>query len=379
MEYLRHGRAVVPLGGIFDSLEDAIRFTEKLEDEKLMESLNSLKFLINEEGYLQIEINETEYFLSITALKDICRLLKLPVSFINKFPIGNLVLDNLNKNPYLIDDAHLRQFIVWNWEDRKVVAGILPADAPHLPLHEFLTTVNAESDFGNGEKKLDSIAITGEEVVSYYLLSEEVTREGFSFTPGFSLHYSATRTADTVVYPFYKMTVTTRLGEIFDFDFESAKKLQVASRRKSDFTNFTLQLFTRYLGEDLGVDMENTLKRGTVANQLSSLKFGLLKILKSRATSVYGYQGMKIKSGAIVEEIIPEYKQFLEANREELKRREKFETNTMQVDFYLPVYYNRFFTFRSSSENPYYFIRYRKTIGALFDRILEETGDVLVD
>ncbi len=375
MEYYRHGRSLVPLGQIFEDADNAIQFCQDFEKGVESPPLNNLRFAVDEEGYLNIGIDEQSYFISYFALKDLCRMLKLPISFVNKFPPSKLMLENLNQNPYLLEDGHLIRLITWQWEEKNVITGVLPAEAAYIPLTEYLTTLNDESVFQREATKLESIVITGEEVVQYFLLPEEIAQDGYSFTGGYALHYRPLQMADTIVQPFYRMNVTSPNGEIFDFDFESAKKLHIAGRRKKDFEDVMMELSTEYSGEDIGVDFENTLKRGTAARKISSIKFGLLKALKSRATSIYSYTGHKVEGGAITEEVIPEYKQFLQVHRERLKTQEKFETNNMPADFYLPLYLNRIFTFRSSSENPYFFIRYRRAIGTIFDKILEEASD----
>ncbi|MEJ2634652.1 MAG: hypothetical protein P8184_05105 [Calditrichia bacterium] len=378
MEYYRHGRTLVPMGGVFDDADSAIQFAAEFETGVRTEQVKSLQFTVNEDGYLNIFIGEEPFFLTYPALKDVCRMLKLPASFINKFPPSGLMLENLNQNPYKKEDAHTIKLITWKWEENQVIAGFLPMEVPHIPIGEYLTTLKDEGVFNRDDAKLDSIVVNGEEVVLYFLLPEEMAQEGFSFNAGYSLHYCPAQTNDTVIYPFYHMAVTTQTGELFDFDFESAKKLHIAKRKKKDFEQVTMELSTQYAGEDLGVDFENNLKRGITARRLSSLKFALLKTLKSRATSIYSYNGIKVETGAIVEEVVPEFKQFVQSHREQLKTKENYETNSMAVDFYLPLFYNRIFTFRSSSENPYFFVRYRRSIGKMFDKILEETGDIIL-
>lgn len=378
MEYNRHGRSLIPVGGIFEEPQSALQFVNNFEKDIISEPLQTLQFEVEENGYLTIYLSENLYFITYTALKDLCKLLKLPASFINKFPPSRLMLDNLNRNPYLKEDSQPVKFIIWKWEDQEVIAGILPAGIGHIPTAEFLQLMENANVFHRDNTRLDSLVITGEEIVQYFLLPEEITRDSYSFSGGFALHYSPTRLSDTSIYPFYRMAVTTQQGELFDFDFEATKKLHIVKRRKPDFVEKTIELATEYVGENLGFDIDNNLKRGVVAREIFSVKLALLKHLKSKSTFIYNYHGIKVEPGAVVEEIIPEYKYFLQTNREELKNLEKFEANTKRVDFYLPLFYNRIFTFPASSENGYFFIRYRQAIGKIFDKILEEAGDVLL-
>ncbi len=378
MEYFRHGRTVIPLGGIFDSASDALQFVADAEKEIRHTPINSIRFAIDEEGYLTIQLEENSYFLTYTALKDLCKQLKLPVSFVNKFPPSGLMLENLNQNPYLLEDAHLIHLIIWRWGEKEVIAGILPGEISYISLQNYLGFMQEQGAFSREDIQLDSLVVTGEELVSYFLLSEEVKREGFGFKGGFALHYSSTRAANSFVHPFYRMEIASPSGELFDFDFEVDKNLRLIRRQSNDFEGATLEVAARYEGEDLGVDYETNLKRGLVARNLSSLRFSLLKYLKSKATSTYSYNGMKIEAGAIVEEIIPEYKQFVTAHKEQFKQKEKFEINSMEADFYLPVYFNRLYNFRANLENPYYVIRYRKAISTILEKILEEVGDILL-
>jgi len=378
MEYFRHGRTVIPLGGIFDSANDALQFVADVEKGIRSTPVNSLRFSIDDEGYLNIQLDEERYFLTYTALKDLCKQLKLPVSFVNKFPPSGLMLENLNQNPYLLEDTHLIQLIIWRWDEKEVVAGILPSEASYISLQDYLGFMRDQGSFEREDIQLESLVLTGEEFVSYFLFSEDIDREGFGFKGGFALHYSSTRATNSFVHPFYRMEIASPSGELFDFDFEVDKNLRLIRRQSNDFEGATLEVAARYEGEDLGVDYETNLKRGLVARNLSSVRFSLLKYLKSKATSTYNYNGMKVESGAIVEEIIPEFKQFVTAHQDQFKQKEKFEINSMEVDFYLPVYLNRLYNFRANLENPYFVIRYRKAISAIFEKILEEVGDILL-
>lgn len=378
MEYWRHGRTVVPLGGIFENSDEALAFAGDFELENSVVRTRQMQFKVDEEAYLRLEIGDRDYFITYTALKDLGKLLKVPASFINKFPPSALMLENLNRNPYLQDENFAVRLTIWKWEEQQVIAGILPEEIPFIPIREYLAMQDENGSFQRETAQLDAIAITGEEVVTYFLHPEEINEEGFSFRSGYALHYSPTRLADTLILPFYKMQVTTPTGELFDFDFESGKKLRIAKRRKKDFAELTSQFATQYNGEDLGIDYPNTLKKGEIARQLSSVKFGLLKNLKSRATGIFSYSGIKAEPGLVIDEVIPEYKQFMVNNRERMKGMERYEINSILVDFYLPLYFNRIFTFQPASENPYFFLRYRKTIGAIFEKVLEEAGDVVL-
>ncbi len=378
MEYYRHGRTLVPAGSIFDNVDDALNFAKEFEMEPLTEKLNSVRFAVDENGYLNVQIGDAAYYLTYSALKDLCSLLKMPISFINKFPPSRLMLETLNKNPYLTDDSQTVTFLIWKWEEKLVIAGILQHDIVSIPVAGYLEIMKEYDAFSRESTQLDAIVINGDEVVTYFILPNEVAREGFSFYGGFAIHYSPVRATDTNVYPFYRMSVTSRNGELFDFDFESPKKLRVAKRKKKDYQQLTMEFATQYEGEDLGVDFENTLKRGIASRQLSSVKFAISKLLKSRATSAYSYNGVKVESSTVAQEIIPEFKQFVAAHQDMIKQREPYEVNTMQMDFYLPLYFNRMFTFQSSSENPYFFVKYRQTIGKVMNKILEEVGDIVL-
>ncbi len=377
MEYWRQGRTVIPVGGIYQSYQTAIEHVQEFEEEPRSLPLKEVRFGTNEEGYLTVHLGEELFFITYPALKTLAKTLKLPPAFINKFPPSRLVLEALNNNPYLLEENSLANFVLWKWKDRRVISGFLSREMVSLPLLHILQM--AEDYRRDDEVELESIALTGEEVVLYFLLPEEIARDGFEFRSGFALHYSPTLPVDTVVSPFYRMAVTSPSGEIFDFDFEAPKRLRVAKRRKSDFEQLTLQFATQYRGEDLGVDLETNLKRGIAARQLSEVRFSVWKALKSRTTSVYNYNGLKVERKTVTGELLPEYHQFLAEHQELLKNKEPFEINSLLVNFYFPLLLNRIYTFPPSSESPYFLIRYRRTIGRMFNRILEEMGDMVLD
>ncbi len=375
MEYWRHGRTVVPLGGTFENVDETLQFIGEFEQESILQRTQSLRFKVDEEAFLRIELGEQDYFITYTALKDLCKLLKVPASFINKFPPSTLMLENLNRNPYLQEENLSLRLNIWKWENNLVIAGIMPEEIPTISLREYLEMQRDYDMFSRKGVDTESIVITGEEVVVYFLLEEEMEGNGFLFRSGYALHFSPTRATDTYIVPFYKMQVTAPTGEPFDFDFESAKKLRVARRKKKDFIELTNRFATSYNGEDLGIDFNNTLKKGELCRQLSSVRFGILKMLKSRATSIFNYSGMRAEPGLVVDEVIPEYRQFIAANRERMKGMENYEINTLPVDFYLPLYLNRIYTFPPAGENPYFLLKYRKTIGTLLEKLLEETSN----
>lgn len=379
MEYYRFGRVVVPEGGLFDDIDSAIEFAGNLEDEVLLEQIQNLSFTTDDEGTLTVLINNKRYFITLTALKDLCKLLKVPASYINKFPGRSLVLENLNNNPYLKENADTVKLVVWQSEDYPVIAGVLPGTDPAMQFTEFFEMMRDNNVFTRESTKLDQIALTSEEAVAYFYLPEEMTHERFSFNLGYALRYSATRFVDTTVTPFVKMTVVTNAGEPFDFDFESSKKLRIAKRKKEDFLSKTLEICQAYQGEDLGVYYEEAVKCGTVARNLDSVKYSLLKFAKSKAVSTYNYSGVKVDGNQVTEEVIPEYLEFYKAHKDDLKQMETYAANNLRADFYLPIFLNRFFTFQANIENPNFMIRYRKAIGSIFNKTLDEVGDLLVD
>lgn len=379
MDYYRHGRVLVPEGGIFDDLESAIQFARALETDVIQEQIQNLSFTTDDEGVLIVLINNKPYFITLSALKDLCKLLKVPASYINKFPGRNLVLENLNNNPYLKENADLVKLVIWENEINPVISGVLPGNDAAMPLKEYFELLQDEQVFERENTRLDQIVITGEEAVLYFYLPEEITREGFGFNLGYAFHYSSTTATDFVIQPFCKMTVVSSSGEPFDFDFESSKKLHTAKRKKEDFLSKTIELSQFYVGQDLGVYAEEALKYGTVSRNLDSVKYALLKYFKSRALSTYNYGGMKVDGNEVAQEVIPEYKEFYSANQEDLKQMEIYVANNLTVNFYLPVFLNRIYTFQPNIENPNFLIRYRKTIGNSLNKVMDEVGDLVVD
>ncbi len=379
MEYYRFGRVVVPEGGLFDDAASAIEFATNLEDGVINEQIQNLSFTTDDEGTLVVLVNNKRYFITITALKELCKMLKVPASYLNKFPGRTLVLENLNNNPYLKDNSDTVKLVVWQSEDYPVIAGVLPGIDPAMQMTEFLEMMRDNGVFERETSKLDQIAISDEEIVVYFYLPEEMTHERFKFQLGYSIHYASTRMVDTIVSPFVKMTVVTGGGEPFDFDFESSKKLRIAKRKKEDFLSETIEIVQTYNGNDLGVYYEEAVKCGMLTRNIDSVRFAILKFLKSKATSVYNYNGVKVDANQVAEEVIPEYMEFYKAHKDELKKMETYAANNLQVNFYLPIYLNRFFTFQANIENPNFMIRYRKAIGQAMTKMLDEVGDLVVD
>ncbi len=383
MQYSRFGRALVPFGELFDTVDEAIQFLDEEELEPFTEQTQNLSFSTDDEGMLNILINNKRYFITIPALKDLCKMLKVPASYINKFPGSGLVLENLNNNPYLTSNSDLIKIILWKGEmdtvEYPVIAGVLDGGDPALPYRDYLSILQDENVFERDTTKLDHIALTSEEMVLYFTLPDEIARDGFSFKGGYSIHYSATRAVDTVFQPFFTTTIVSAAGEPFDFDYEMGKKLRIFKRKKEDFLNGTLENSYTYAGEDLGVCYEEAMKHATVSKNLNTIKFAVLKYLKGKAVSSYNYNGVKVDGNAVVEEVIPEFKEFMAAYGEQIKHMETYASNNLSVDFYLPIFYNRFFTFAPNIENPHFMIKYRKAIGACMNKILDEVGDLVVD
>ncbi len=379
MEYFRFGRVVVPEGGLFDDWGSALDFVSNLEDEVLTEQIQNLSFTTDDEGTLVVLVNNKRHLITLTALKELCKMLKVPASYLNKFPGRTLVLENLNNNPYLKDNTDMVKLVVWKSEDYPVIAGVLPGMDAAMQMTELLEMMRDNGVFEREATKLDQIAVSDEEIVLYFYLPEEMAHERFTFQLGYAIHYAPTRMADTVVSPFVKMTVVSSNGEPFDFDFESSKKLRWAKRKKEDFLSETLEIVQTYSGNDLGVYYEEAVKCGTICRNIDSVRFAILKFLKSKATSVYNYNGLKVDGNQVTEEIIPEYLEFYRAHKDELKKMETYAANNMQVSFYLPIYLNRFFTFQANIENANYMIRYRRAIGQVLTKMLDEVGDLVVD
>lgn len=379
MEYTRFGRAVVPLGGLFDDVESALNAAEAAEADRLMERVQDLGFVTEDDGILNVLINNKRYHITQSALKDLCKLLKVPAGYINKFPGSSLVLENLNGNPYRIDNSDSVHLVIWNGEERPVIAGVLPGEDAAMPASEFLGILDDGGVFSREGLDLDQIVLTGEEVALYFLRSEETTQEGFTFQLGYSLHYSPTRAVDTVALPFCKMSIVAGTGEPFEFDFEAGTRLRVAKRKKDDFVGKTLEIGQSYGGEDMGYFYEEAIKYGTIARNLDSVRFALLKFYKSKAVSTYNYSGMKLDGNQVAQETIPEYRQFASANRDQLKELATYAANNLQVSFYVPTFFNRIYTMPSNLDNPHFLLRYRKAIGTMLTKTLDEVGDIVVD
>lgn len=380
MEYQRFGRSLVPDGGLFDDYESAMEFVQALESDVFMDQVQNLSFTTDEEGLLNVLVNNKRYYITNLALKELCKLLKVPASYINKFPGRDLVLENLNNNPYLKNNDELIKLIVWsNGEEHPVIAGVLSGDDPAMTMTEYLELMHSNGTFEREEIKLDQIAVTDDELVVYFYLPKEIKRNGYSFHGGFALHYSSNRANDTVVFPFCKMSVVASTGEPFDFDFEGKRKLHVAKRKKEDFLSKTIELGQTYIGEDLGAYYEEAMKYGTVTQNMDTIKYSVLKYFKSRAVSSYNYSGIKVDGNVVTKEIIPEYSHFYSANKDDLMTMETYTANNLPVSFYIPAFFNRIFTFQSSVESPYFMLRYRKSIGNMLHKLLDEVGDIIVD
>ncbi len=379
MEYFRFGRVLTPEGALFDDAESALEFCRSLESETILEQMQSLSFTTDDEGLLEVLINNKRHNITLPALKDLCKMLKVPASYINKFPGRDLVLENLNNNPYLLDNSETVKIVLWEGENLPVIAGVLPGEDPAMSYGELLSMMNDSGVFRRENCELDQIAFTGEEMALYFYLPESITQERFNFNVGYALHYSGNRAVDTVIHPFCRMTVVAPSGEPFDFDFEGNKKLYIAKRKKEDFLSTTLDLAQHYQGENLGMYYEEALKYGTLSRNLDKVKYAILKYCKSRAVSTYNYSGVKEDPNEVAQEIIPEYRHFTNENKDALKEMEPYAANNLQVDFYLPVYFNRIYTYHANLDSPYFMMRYRKAIGNVLNKILDDLGDLMVD
>ncbi|RMH97259.1 MAG: hypothetical protein D6681_12110 [Calditrichaeota bacterium] len=379
MNYHRFGRTLVPEGGLFDDVESALQFAEANEADILAEQLQNLTFTTDEEGVLQVLINNKRYYITHSALKDLCKMLKVPASYINKFPGRDLVLENLNENPYLKENAETVKLVIWQGEAHPVIAGVLPGGDAAMPAGEYLSFLQEEGVFERENTLLDQIAFSGEELVLYFYLPEEMNRDRMTINLGYAIHYSPTRYLDTFIYPFCKMAIVAPTGEPFDFDFEGTHKLHVVKRKQDDFISQTLELSRDYMGEDLGAYFEEVLKYATVAKNEDAVKYSLLKFFKAKALSAYNYDGIKVDPNEAAQEIIPEYKEFYSENKEQLKQMATYSANNLLVHFSLPVFFNRLFTYPASIENPYYLIRYRRAIGVMLNKVLDDKGDFPVD
>ena len=379
MEYYRFGRVLIPEGGIFDDVESAIEFVQDVEEGVLLEQVQHLGFTTDEEGIMKVLINNKRYNITLSALKDLCKLLKVPASYINKFPGRDLVLENLNNNPYLLENSDTVKLVIWKHPEHPVIAGVLPGSDAGMLMGEYFEMLQDAGVFERENCQLDQIAITGEETVLYFYLPEELTHERFHFNLGYAMHYSPTTAADFTIYPFTRMTVVSTAGEPFDFDFESTVKLHLVKRKKEDFISELMDLAPNYVGEDLGAHYEEVVKYGTVSRNVDEIRYALLKYLKSRAVSTYNYGGMKVDGNEVSQEVIPEHKEFATANQEQLKTDATYATNNLPVSFYLPLYFNRIFTFPANIETPAFMIRYRRSVGTALNKILDEVGDVMVE
>jgi len=128
----------------------------------------------------------------------------------------------------------------------------------------------------------------------------------------------------------------------------------------------------------LGEFYQEAEKFALAAKNTGEIKFSLLKFLKAKAVSTYNYGGSRVESSDVIPEVIPEYREFCKANEEVIKVEPSYVSNNLPVNFYFPVFFNRFYSFPPNIESADFFVRYRKSIGLCLLKLMDEVGDIVV-
>ena len=118
-------------------------------------------------------------------------------------------------------------------------------------------------------------------------------------------------------------------------------------------------------------NFEDTVKLLNAAEKTSEISFSFLKQIKSSIRRTYSFQAGLYETSLILEQLLPEFDQFQEQYKEELKLLPNFEQNNLMLPFYLPKLFQLFENEITTLENPIFFNRQRRNVFKLLEKNAE--------
>ncbi len=368
------GKVLASRGVVFNGLERTVGFLKELEPEPVQLLKRDTLFKVNKEFLLCLSHQGKEYPLSVNALKNVCKILKIPASYINKTASEKLTERILAESPEREDG----QWTLFLWKDinsgEPFVAGV--KEGPLYSNRDFLAAVTQSGILDRNNLEVVQHAVNTD-IIAVYALSKEKKAydlgNKFDYKIGLALFHSETSDQGFVMRPYYEIYSRNALGETLTFDFVSSEALVKIPGKTGVYSQEIAKTLSEFDLGKLSEDFEVTIQLLNAVFEADTISYGLLKKARGFVRRVFNSPGSGDLGKEATAEIIPEYSEFRNERKEQLKEMKPFLANNLTANFHFPLYFHRLYQFPATVEAADSFILSKevvyKTMAELAERI----------
>lgn len=339
--------------------------------------LENHSIVVNDENLLGLEIQGEFVPFSMNGLKTLCKLLKVPASYLNKLISNDLTLKNINENPLKMGIELSTS--VWKDDedtDSRFIAGF--SSGSFMNARDVVDMIEVSSIMEKNDLELSHWIYTPEWFVINLLQKEvfemEEANHTYTYQLGISIYFSETTDQPFQIVPFYHIRLRLPNGEWMEWDFETKKVLGKAGKKSKSFSGEVQKIISEF---DIGRLSEDFLQMKYLvesSDALTEVKFKLLKSLYSAAKSIFTHYTLPETGEYVKADIFPEFDHFKTENKERMKQMEGFQIANLLAPVSLPVIFNRIYYSNLLLENPHFMLRSRSGIYKMMYLAAEEAN-----
>lgn len=375
------GKTLATLGVQGADIADLRHTIQQIQPEFYHFHLEHQHIQFNEENLLGLEIDGRFIPFSTHALKNLCKLLKVPASYVNKLISNDLTLKNINENP-------LRMGVevgITIWKDdedpeSRFLAGFSLGSS--LDSLSFLNMVESSGLMERNNLQIHQWAYLPEELVLHFLQKEvfESADPAFHYTYqlGISMHFGESSDQPFSIHPFYHVRYRLPNGEWMEWDFESRRNLGKANKKSRAFGGEVQKILSEFQIGTLSQDFVLMKTLIEASGGISEIKFKHLKAVAGMVKSIFTHPTLPDTAQFIKTDIFPELDHFVQSNREQMKEMEPFQIANLLVPVSLPLLFNRIYYSPLLLENPHFMTKSAPGIYKIMYLAAEEANPVVV-
>jgi hypothetical protein len=357
-------RVYTTSGEIYNSFQSFKEYIISNEVQVITINLAEIEFT-QKEDLIEFKINDSFLPFSMTGFKSICSLLKVPAAYLNKSLSKELVLQNLNNNPLKVDQE-IYVYIRESVDKIKFISAVSVLEP--YKYQDFLSSLEATNFLDENSLEFESVAVANEELTLYALKPEIVEVEMMQMQYGVAITITEGLDKGMQLSPF----VRVHLLDHDTYDFVSSRVLKKVSSKEKSFAVNVQDLLSSFNFDELFAPVFDEIRK-IIFSSLKSTEITYLFLKKIRSTikRTYSFQEGVYDTSELLEDLLPEYRSFMEQYKIELKEKPKFETNMFMIPYYLPKLFSKYEHSVLNFENPLFYIRQRKYVYQLLEKNAE--------
>jgi hypothetical protein len=359
----QNNRYYTTTGAIFSDLESVQSYLSSNPVQYFSINLKSLEFSFLD-GLCHLKIGEQRFPFSETGFKSLCKILKIPASYLNTLVSESLVLENLNTSPMKIDQEVLVYIRVS--DDKTKYISAVSLDELFTYDH-FLALLERCKFMENHALIFETTTLSNEELVFYALGKETVSFDTFSIQNGVALIVSEGLDTGFAIHEFSRISFQ---DDSFDFLGKSLKKISRKEKSYQLAIEDELRQWTGALQHEVYSELHKIV---SATIQGTEINFGLLKQIASGIKRTYAFQAGIFDTVNVLIDIMPEFEAIKKDLKEEISELPKFEMNARRIDYFLPKLFSIYENHMLNMETPQFFNRQRRFVYKCLEKYAEQS------